>query len=361
MSVTSQSFEKTNSLYNIPTPPEPGGFSANLMTVVGTPTSSLINLSATYKGLLLEASVTGTFQFGNVMPKNFEDLMNSKTQAATVEFKVDGVLYSKDSYSPPVDLKLQDNAYVLVSAATVVFGGNDTFIGALNPGKDGAGDTVDGFGGNDVFYGNGSGSWDDTFYGGAGTDTSVYRGKSTSYTIESASVWNEYSQKSDLQGYVVTDKTGLDGRQQLSGVERLKFTDGTLALDFSRGENGYKAAMLIGAAFGKDKVSTFFAPAIGLFDQGMTTDGVAKLVTDLKLIENTIGSSSNKAFVSAVYKNVTGVLPDALTEAMFTSYLDNGAMDKSQLLSLASGVAVLENQIGLTGLQTTGLIYTSFI
>lgn len=361
MSVTSQSFEKTNSLYNIPKPPDPAGFSANLLKVVGTPTSSLLNLSATYQGLLLEASVTGTFQFGNVMPKNFEDLKNTASRAGTIELKVGGVLFSKDIYSPEVDLKLQDEAYALVSAATVVYSGNDTFIGALNPGKNDANDTVDGFGGNDVFYGNGSGSWVDIFYGGAGTDTSVYRGKSTSYTIATGSVWNEYSQKTDLQGYIVTDKTGLDGRQQLSGVERLKFTDGTLALDFNRGENGYKAAMLIGAAFGKDKVSTFFAPAIGLFDQGMTTDGVAKLVTDLKLIENAIGSTSNKAFVSTVYKNVTGVLPDALTEAMFTSYLDTGAMDKAQLLSLASGVGVLENQIGLTGLQTSGLIYTSFI
>jgi hypothetical protein len=361
MSVISQSFEKTNNVYNIPTPAEPGGFSSDLMQVVGTPTSSLINLSATYKGLLLEASLAGSFQMNNGTPKTAADIKNADFQVDSVEFKVGGVLFSKDAYSPQISLKLQDDAVTLTSAAVVVYGGNDTFIGALNPGKEDGGDTVDGFGGNDVFYGNGSGRWDDVFYGGSGTDTSVYRGKSTSYTVTSVSVWNEYTQKADLQGCLVTDKTGLDGRQQLSGVERLKFTDGTLALDFSRGENGYKAAMLIGAAFGKDKVSTFFAPAIGLFDQGMTTDGVAKLVTDLKLIENTIGSSSNKSFVSAVYKNVTGVLPDALTEAMFTSYLDTGAMDKAQLLSLASGVAVLENQIGLTGLQTTGLIYTSFI
>lgn len=360
MSVTSQSFDKGNSLYNIPTPPEPGGFSAELLQVAGTPTSSQVSLSATYKGLLLEATVTGAFQYGNSLPKTAADLKNATANVATIELKVDGVLLSRDIYSPQISLKLQDDATTLVSAATVVFGGNDTFIGALNPGKDGAGDTVDGFGGNDVFYGNGSGAWDDTFYGGAGIDTSVYRGKSTSYSITSGNVWNDYTQKNDLQGLIVTDKTGLDGRQQLTDVERLKFTDGTLALDFAKGENGYKAAMLIGAAFGKDKVSTYFAPALGLFDDGMTTDSVAQLVIDLGLIESVIGSTTHKSFVTAVYKNVAGVVPDAFTEALLTSYLDKGSMTKASLLSLASGVGVLESQINLTGLQTEGLLFTSF-
>ena len=210
-------------------------------------------------------------------------------------------------------------------------------------------------------YGNGSGKSDDIFYGGSGTDTSVYRGKLSNYTITAGAVWNDYTKQSDLQGFTVTDKTGLDGRQQLNGVERLQFTDGTLALDFNRGDNGYKAAMLIGAAFGKDKVTAFFAPGIQLFDSGMTTDAVAALITDLKLVENAIGSTSNKAFVDAVYKNVMGVVPDALSEALYTRYLDSGAMSKTQLLTLAANLGALENQINLTGLQTSGVLYSVFI
>lgn len=212
----------------------------------------------------------------------------------------------------------------MTSAAQELYAGNDIFIGTLNPGKDGSADCVDGFGGNDVLYGNGAAKSDDIIYGGAGVDTSVLRGKSSSYTLATASVWNEYTNKSDLLGITVTDKTGLDGRQQLSGVERLQFTDGTLALDFNRGDNGYKAAMLIGAAFGKDKV--------------------AALIIDLKLIESTIGSTSKKAFVDAVYKNVMGVVPDSLSEALYTKYLDSGAMSKTQLLTLAANVGTLENQ-----------------
>ena len=93
----------------------------------------------------------------------------------------------------------------------------------------------------------------------------------------------------------------------------------------------------------------------------MTTNDVAKLVIDLKLIENAIGSNTNKAFVDSVYKNVVGVLPDALSQAVYTNYLDTGAMTKAQLLALAAGVNALENQINLSGLQSTGLLYTAFL
>lgn len=88
---------------------------------------------------------------------------------------------------------------------------------------------------------------------------------------------------------------------------------------------------------------------------------MAQLVVDLKLIENTIGNASNKAFVNEVYENVVGVKPDIFSEAIYTNYLDSGAMTKAQLLDMAAGVVLLEDQINLTGLQTSGVFYTGFI
>ena len=84
-------------------------------------------------------------------------------------------------------------------------------------------------------------------------------------------------------------------------------------------------------------------------------------MVDLKLIENTIGNASNKAFVNEVYENVVGVKPDIFSEAIYTNYLDSGAMTKAQLLDMAAGVVLLEDQINLTGLQTSGVFYTGFI
>jgi len=81
---------------------------------------------------------------------------------------------------------------------------------------------------------------------------------------------------------------------------------------------------------------------------------MAQLVVDLKLIETTIGNASNKAFV-------VGVTPDIFSEAIYTNYLDTGFMSKAQLLAMAAGVGLLETQINLTGLQTTGVFYAGFI
>jgi hypothetical protein len=361
MSVVYQSFSPIITLNNIPQVPDATALSRDAFQVVGTPTETQIVATATYKGQSFKVVVDGSFQYPLGLPKTGGDFSTVTAVLTQQTLYFNNVVGSRTSFTPSVDGKLQKNADTQIAAAQVVFGGNDTFIGALNPTKNDGVDTVDGFGGNDIFYGNGSGKSDDIFYGGSGTDTSVYRGKLSNYTITAGAVWNDYTKQSDLQGFTVTDKTGLDGRQQLNGVERLQFTDGTLALDFNRGDNGYKAAMLIGAAFGKDKVSAFFSPGIQLFDSGMTTDAVAALITDLKLVENTIGSTSNKAFVDAVYKNVMGVVPDALSEALYTRYLDTGAMSKTQLLTLAAGLSALENQINLTGLQTSGVLYSVFI
>ena len=312
-------------------------------------------------GDTLQVKMEGTFQYPNGIPKTGAQLFNSSFTLTKQEKYFNGTLVELSTYTPGVEGKTQFDAYTDLTASQQLYSGNDVFIGLTTVDKDSNSDVVDGFGGNDSFYGNGSGKYDDIFYGNTGIDTSFYQGKYANYTVAAGKVWNEYTQKVDLSGFTVTDKTGLDGRQQLNNVERLQFTDGTLAVDFNRGDSGYKAVMMIGAAFGKQKIGEYFAPAVKLFDQGMSTDAVAKLVIDLKLIENAIGSNSNPAFVDAVYKNVVGVLPDTLSKALYTNYLDTGAMSKAQLLALAAGVDLLENQINLTGLQSSGVFYSEFI
>ena len=360
MPVILKSLVPQNSLYNIPQPPEPDGLRKEDFKITSA-TSSKMTGGVTFDGNTLEVKLEGSFQYPNGLPSTGADLDKMSYTVSKQEKYFNGILIEQVIYSPSVDGQTQFDADTDVNAARKIYIGDDTFIGATGVDKDSDSDVIDGFAGNDVFYGNGSGKYDDIFYGGAGRDTSVYRGKYANYTITSSTVWNDNTQKNDRMGYTVTDKTDLDGRQQLHSVERLKFTDGTVALDFQRGENGYKAAMMIGAAFGKQKIGEYFAPAVGLFDDGMSSDNVAQLVIDLKLIENTIGSNSNKDFVKTVYKNVVGTLPDTLSEALYTNYLDTGTMTKAQLLSLAASVDLLENQINLTGLQSQGVFYPSFV
>jgi hypothetical protein len=58
--------------------------------------------------------------------------------------------------------------------------------------------------------------------------------------------------------------------------------------------------------------------------------------------------------------NAIGTKPDALTNAIFTTYLERGTYTKAGLLEMASQVASLESRIDLVGLQTDGIAYTPF-
>ena len=159
--------------------------------------------------------------------------------------------------------------------------------------------------------------------------------------------------------WVVTSKdTGAD---TLTGFKRIKLEDSTIALDFSPGETSYKSVMLIGVAFGKDFVPGYFGAGVSLFDSGSSMQDIAKLIADIKLIEQVIGDESNSAWVKHVYKNVVGAEPDLLTEAVFVNWLTTGAYSRGDLLALAADLPLLESQVDITGYQTNGMAYSSFI
>lgn len=150
------------------------------------------------------------------------------------------------------------------------------------------------------------------------------------------------------------------GTDTYTGFSRLVFNDKTVALDFAKGQSGYNAAMIIGAAFGKEFVNQYFAIGLNLFDNQQTIGSVCDLIVQSGLIEAAVGNS-NSAWVNEIYENVVGVRPDQLTSFVFTNYLDTGVYTKSYLLELAVGVKALESQVGLVGLEANGLEYTPFI
>ena len=96
--------------------------------------------------------------------------------------------------------------------------GNNNLIGTAG------GDTIYGLGGNDTISGNGGndmidgGTGHDGIDGGAGDDTAVFSGNLVSYTLQDRGVG----------GVTVV---GPDGSDTLSGVEHLRFADGTIHLN----------------------------------------------------------------------------------------------------------------------------------
>ena len=153
----------------------------------------------------------------------------------------------------------------------------------------------------------------------------------------------------------VTDKVSndLDKMQ----VERVIFSDKTIAFDFSAGEAGYKTVMLIGAAFGKEFIPKYFSTGLKYFDSGSSTKSIAKLIVDLNLIEQAIGNFSDSSWVKHVYKNIIGIDPIQSEENYYVNLLKNKTYTRTDLLDMAVTVPNLESRIELVGLQTNGLVF----
>jgi hypothetical protein len=310
--------------------------------------------------------VSGSFDISSFKtpPKTLADLLlsNANLFVNTYSSNEDGLLNAQYSSTSPVSLSTFVYSNTSLTNLNSYYSGNDVFYSCTNNVTLGSNDTVYGYGGNDTYHDNHLLiSRNDLFYGGEGTDTGVLPGKYTNYTIKAGAVWDDINKNTDLTGFTITDNTKTHNTLQINQVERVQFSDGTLAVDFSQGQSGYKSAMMIGAAFGQSYVNAYFSAGLSLYDQGQSNLQVATIIVNAGLIESQIGSTSNTAWLDFVYKNVTGVAPDKLTEAIFVNDLNTGVYTKASLLALAAGVSNLEQQIGLTGLQQTGLLYHSFI
>jgi hypothetical protein len=99
-------------------------------------------------------------------------------------------------------------------------------------------DRIEGRAGRDTLIGSGG---NDQLLGGDGLDTAVYAGPRSRFDVGSRAT-------------TVTDRTGTEGSDTLQGVERLRFTDVSLAFDLD-GAAG-TVARLLGAVFGREAVAS---------------------------------------------------------------------------------------------------------
>jgi hypothetical protein len=362
LSVIKQQFiASVGSLYNIPDPSSVSDTPSDSILVIGTPTSTDLTLGfSTSSGKQIRIYSKGNFQWGTgAMPKNLSELL--ELQKLNPGFMTEQTAFvgssqiSKESFLPAISSNDYDLIDRNLAVAARIYAGNDTFIGATDSTSKDDSDTVDGFAGNDVFYGNGSGKYDDIFYGGDGVDTSVLRGKSTNYTItQSSDIWNSYTKKSELKGFYVKDKTGLDGQQALSSVERLKFSDKSIALDLD--QNAGVTAKILGAVFSKSSVANKEYVGIGLdlLDKGMNFDTLAGLAL------NAAKATTNDQIVTTLWTNVVGSAPSVGDKAPFIKMLVDG-MTPGALAHMAADTPLNTSNINLVGLAQTGIEYTPVV
>lgn len=196
-------------------------------------------------------------------------------------------------------------------------------------------DWLEGLNGSDVLQG---GQGDDQLNGGVGIDTAQFAGSFANYITS--------SQKSV---FVVSDKrSNGEGMDVLTHIERLKFSDKSVAIDLD-GHAGI-AVKVIGAVLGKDAVKNPGLVGIGLsyLDNDLS-------YSDLGLLAlNAVGATSNDAIVSKLWFNLVGSTASTSDKAPYIKMLADG-MKPGDLVVMAADLPLNTYNIGLVGLIQTGV------
>ena len=201
----------------------------------------------------------------------------------------------------------------------------------------------------DTFY---AGTGNDVIDGAAGIDTAVYKGSRANFTLLKSAT-----------GISVIDATGFEGVDTLKNLERLKFADGSIALDTGLTQSAGQAQLLLGAVLGKELLATkkaLVGVGIDLFDQGFTLQQLSGAIMRLDIWGDLANGgkpgATNTQIANYLLTTVNKVAPDAPTLAAAVAAL-NAEQDAAQgnfLWHLAESAAN-QVQVGLVGLALTGL------
>jgi len=229
---------------------------------------------------------------------------------------------------------------------------NDTLLGGSQPTSvvtatglivtGGSGDeALTGGVGWDRFTGNGG---NDVIEGNVGVDTAFYAGTRATYTVT----------VSTSAVTVADNVAGRDGVDSLGGVERVKFSDVSLAFDVS-GSAG-QAYRLYQAAFNRAPDLPGLGYQMKALDDGWGISQVAQNFIDSPEFAVTYGNLSTEQFVTQLYQNVLHREPDPGGFVYHTGNLDSGGYTRADVLVGFSESP--ENQAALIGTIQDGMAYT---
>ena len=157
-----------------------------------------------------------------------------------------------------------------------------------------------------------------------------FDGKARQYTGARAN----YTVTQGGSGYTVKDDVGSAGTDTLNGVQRLKFSDGTLALDVAVWQTAGEAYRLYRAAFARTPDNGGLKYWIDQMDNnGQTHEQVAHnfiVSTEFKSLYGTDPTSAQ--LVTAMYRNVLNRTPDQSGYDYWKGLLDNHQITAEQLL-----------------------------
>ena len=184
-------------------------------------------------------------------------------------------------------------------------------------------DILHGEDGNDLFQ---AGRGNDTFDGGAGLDRIVMSSSRAAYTL------GTFTQAGGVTTGAVTDRTAnRDGVDALINIERLQFTDGTLAFD-TAGTAG-QVYRLYQAAFARTPDTGGLKHNVGLVDGGLSLQQMSSAFLASAEFQQKYGSDpTDSAYINALYRNVLGRDADPAGLSGWQGRLNDGSWTRTTLL-----------------------------
>ncbi len=182
--------------------------------------------------------------------------------------------------------------------------------------------------------------------GGGGIDVLRFAGVRTDFNIDKAA-----------GGFTVTDKTSQHNVDTLMRVERLVFSDSSMALDIDG--NGGQAYRLYQAAFNRAPDAGGVGYWIGAMDRGASLVDVAAGFVSSPEFATVYGAKpSNTDIINKFYTNVLQRPGEAAGIAFWAGALDSKAATLADVLAGFSESP--ENQANLIGVIGNGFVFTAY-
>jgi len=247
-------------------------------------------------------------------------------------------------------LQFRDDSYEIVTKSNATDWGVVVHYGRFESAEP---QYIRGTGRDDILHGS---SLNDRIIPGMGSDD-IMAGEG----LDTVMYWDASGAFEVVVGQEVCEVSHSAGKDRLSLVERLQFTDTTIALDLDG--NAGIVAKILGAVFGADQVSNkeYAGIALDYLDnKGYSYEDLMELAL------RAAGCVTNENVVDTLYENVVGVAPLPEQAQPFVAMLegDNPVHTWGSIGVMAADLTLLTDQIGLTGdnatLYATGLAYTPF-
>ncbi len=187
---------------------------------------------------------------------------------------------------------------------------------------------------------------DETFYGGPGVDTVYFSGKGQDYTV---TVYSKSEQDVRDYGNYIND-----GHDKLFSIERLNFSDGTLAFDTDGAAGqGYR---IYQAAFDRKPDASGLGYWVRTLDNGANLVDVGADFVNSSEFRKMYGPNlSNSEFVQELYYNVLGRTGEQSGVNYWADQLSYGYTRGWVLASFSESA---ENVAGVAPAISDGIWYT---